>query len=357
MLTIIAVCEKQFFLQVIIKKERQMDLENVISKLNESSKTKYYKFTYKGDGRCRICPQYDGKVFPEDKLPQTHPNCKCAKETSDPIDIALGKFLPSQEYFVGRKNFNDNRRKLETKYGKQIDNNPHSEPQYKLVDMIKRDGYIMALYRHIAIREGKFARPYPDGKNIPTVGVGANMTEEYIIRELLNMKAISLNTANTLRNFHRYDKNSQDTINLYLERQLKLTEHQIQQLFEKSFTVAQKDAQSVLSKGKWIKQKDKNGKSYMIWNDNVVDNTTWQKMPDSVKAICVDLSFNTGGNQLAKYKNFIKAVKAEDYRRAALELLDSRDFNKNINNRNTRGVAIRRRDAAIELTELAEEIQ
>ena len=29
----IAVCEKQFFLQVIIKKERQMDLENVISKL------------------------------------------------------------------------------------------------------------------------------------------------------------------------------------------------------------------------------------------------------------------------------------------------------------------------------------
>ena len=52
-----------------------------------------------------------------------------------------------------------------------------------------------------------------------------------------------------------------------------------------------------------------------------------------------------------------KAVKAEDYRRAALELLDSRDFNKNINDRNTRGVAIRRRDAAIELTELAEEIQ
>ncbi len=38
----------------------------------------------------------------------------------------------------------------------------------------------------------------------------------------------------------------------------------------------------------------------------------------------------------------------------ALELLDSRDFNSNINNRNTRGVAIRRRDAAIELTELAE---
>jgi len=87
-----------------------------------------------------------------------------------------------------------------------------------------------------------------------------------------------------------------------------------------------------------------------------IDNTMWQKMPDLVKAICVDLSFNAGGNQLAKYKNFIKAVKAEDYRRAALELLDSRDFNSNINNINTRGVAIRRRDSAIELTELAEKI-
>ena len=49
-----------------------------------------------------------------------------------------------------------------------------------------------------------------------------------------------------------------------------------------------------------------------------------------------------------------KAVKAKDYRRAALELLDSRDFNSNINNRNTRGMAIRRRDAAIELSQLAE---
>ena len=98
------------------------------------------------------------------------------------------------------------------------------------------------------------------------------------------------------------------------------------------------------------------GNAYMLWNDYAIDNIMWQKMPDLVKAICVDLSFNAGGNQLAKYKNFIKAVKAEDYRRAALELLDSRDFNSNINNINTRGVAIRRRDAAIELTELAEKI-
>ena len=356
MLTIIAVCEKQFFLQVIIKKERQMDLENVISKLNESSKTKYYKFTYQGDGKCKICPQYDGKVFPEDKLPQTHPNCKCAKETSDPIDIALGKFLPSQEYFVGRKNFNDNRRKLETKYGKQIDNNPHSAPQYKFADMIKHNGYTAALYYNIAFREGKFASPYFDGKGIPTVGVGANMTSEHIIRELLNQKIITNDTAVLLRKFNNLTLDERSVLNQQL-KQIKLSENQIQQLFVKSLTIAEKDTQRVLSRGKWETKTDANGKSYMVWQDNVTDNSIWQKMPASVKAVCVDLSFNTGGNQLAKYKNFIKAVKAEDYRRAALELLDSKDFNSNINNRNTRGVAIRRRDAAIELTELAEENQ
>ena len=116
-----------------------MGVNEIIAKLNEASKPKYYKFTYKGDGRCKICPQYDGKVFPEDKLPQTHPNCKCAKLTSDPTDISIGKYSPAVEYFIGKKNFNDSRRKLETIFGKQIDTIPHSAPQYKLADMLKRE--------------------------------------------------------------------------------------------------------------------------------------------------------------------------------------------------------------------------
>ena len=99
----------------------------------------------------------------------------------------------------------------------------------------------------------------------------------------------------------------------------------------------------------------------MAWDDNAIDNTTWQKMPDLVKAVCVDLSFNLGKRGMRNYKNFIKAVKAEDYRRAALELLDSGDYRDNIkttptSNPKNPGLAKRRRDAAIELTELAEKI-
>ena len=338
-----------------------MDVNEIIVKLNKASKTKYYKFTYKGDGRCKICPQYDGKVFPEDKLPQTHPNCKCAKLTSDPTDIAIGKFSPALEYFIGKNNFNDSRRKLETIFGKQIDTIPHSEPQYKLSDMIKRDGYVMALYRHIAFREKKESIPYLDGKLIPTVGVGANMTEEYIIKELLNMKAISPTTADILRKFKNLNEYSRQREIERLKLQIKLNENQMMRLFAKSFTVARNDAQSVLSKGKWVKQKDKNGKVYMAWDDNAIDNITWQKMPDLVKAVCVDLSFNLGKQRMGKYKSFIKAVKAEDYRRAALELLNSGDYRDNIKTDPSKepknpGLAKRRRDAAIELTELAEKI-
>ena len=338
-----------------------MGVNEIIAKLNETSKPKYYKFTYKGDGRCKICPQYNGKVFPEDKLPQTHPNCKCAKLTSDPTDIAIGKFSPAVEYFIGKNNFNDSRRKLETIFGKQIDTIPHSKPQKKLGDMLKREKFKDALYAHIADREEVRKLPYLDGKFIPTIGIGINMMEETNIRKLLNMKVISQSNANLLRNFKGLSIYSKRREIERLQKQIRLTDGQIKDLFEDSFRGATADAQKVFSKGKWVKQKDKNGKVYMAWDDNAVDNTTWQKMPDLVKAICVDLSFNLGKRGMGKYKSFIKAVKAEDYRRAALELLNSGDYRDNIKTTPTSkpknpGLAKRRRDAAIELTELAEKM-
>lgn len=339
------------------ERAERMDLDETMHKLDNASRKKYYKFVYKGDGKCEICSQYDGRVFSDENLPETHPNCKCAEETDDPVDIALGKFYPAKEYYIGSKNFNATRRKLETKYGRQIDDTPHSAPQFRLGDNIRRLGYNNALYRNIAFREGKFSRPYPDGNGIPTVGVGANMTEAYIINELLAMGVISRETASELRAFGRLDKGQQDELVARLQKDVGLTEDQIQRLFSISREIAQKDAQQILSKGKWLRGKDKNGNPIMVWCDGVRDNDTWRKMPDVAKAICVDLSFNIGSVKMAKYKNFIRAVKAEDYRRAALELLDSQDFNANKDTTKGDGVAKRRRDAAIELTELAEELQ
>ena len=78
------------------RREKKMDLEETMNKLNDASRKKYYKFVYKGDGSCKICSQYDGRVFSDENLPETHPNCKCAEKTDDPVDIALGKFYPAE---------------------------------------------------------------------------------------------------------------------------------------------------------------------------------------------------------------------------------------------------------------------
>jgi len=332
-----------------------MDLDKVASQLNDISKTKYYKFVYKGNGSCKICSRYNGKVFSEQNLPETHPNCRCAEETDDPVDIALGKFPPPGEYDIGSKNFNDSRRKLEEEYGGQINSESHSAPQLRLGNNIKRDGYNTALYRHIAFREGKYSSLYFDSNNIPSIGVGTNLKEEYIIKELLRIKAISPETATRLRAYRpTNDRQKQDELRQHMSY-VKLTENQMRHLFDISLKVAREDARQVFSTGKWVKEKDKDGNVVMKWNDYEIDNDTWGEMPDQVKAICVDLSFNLGSTRMAKYKNFIKAVKAKDYRRAALELLDSRDFYGNIKKGLMNGIAKRRLDAAIELSELAEE--
>ena len=332
-----------------------MTAKEITSLLNQTGKTKYYKFVYKGDGSCKICSQYDGKVFPDLNFPETHPNCRCAEETNDPVDIALGKFSPSMEYYVGNKNFNDSRRKLEENYGLWINSESHSSPQLRLGDNIERYGYNTALYRHIAFREGKSPTLYFDNNNIPSIGVGANLRERYILDELLRMKAITQETAARLRAYRPTgDKQKQDELRRHMSY-VRLNEVQMQRLFDISSEVAQGDTRQIFSKGKWLRGKDGNGRIVMAWSDGARDNDTWREMPPMVRAICVDLSFNLGSVRMSKYQNFIKAIKAKDYRRAALELLDSRDFKNSMHKDKMDGLAKRRLDAAIELSELAEE--
>ena len=348
-----------------------MDLEKLtemVKDLTEGAavKKKYYKFVYKGDGRCKICSRYDGRVFSGGNLPRTHPNCKCARETTDPVDIALGKFQPPTEYFVKKVNFNAGRRDLEREYGVQIDGNPHSAPQYKLADMIKKHNYITAMYRHLCLREKKAERPYLDSKDIPTIGIGANMTEEGVISKLKSMGLITRETEDILRGYDRNDKNQRLALEQYLTRlNLKLEESQILNLFVVSLRNAEDDVRKRLRPGRWISKKDPDGNTFMEWKEEPqkIDDAAWKNMHPLVKAICVDLAFNLGGPRFSEYKSFIKAVNAGDYRRAALELLNSDDYRNNIkpvdktrDEKSNLGLAYRRRDAAIELTKLAEEM-
>jgi len=355
-------------------RKKEMDINKLAEMVNDFTEKnycnryekKYYKFVYKGAGRCKICSRYNGRVFSEEDLPRTHPNCKCARETTDPADIALGKFQPRTEYFVGKVNFNANRRDLEEKYGVQIDGNPHSAPQYRLADMIKKSNYVTALYRHLCLREKKAKRPYLDGSDIPTIGIGANMTEESVINKLKSMGLITRETEDILRNYDHNDKNQRLAMEQYLSRlNLKLEDSQILQLFGASLQNAENDVKKRLRPGKWISKQDPDGNTFMEWKDEPrkISDAEWKSMNPLVKAICVDLAFNLGGPRFSNYESFIKAVNAGDYRRAALELLNSDDYRNNIKpvdkaekKKRNLGLAYRRRDAAIELTKLAEEM-
>ena len=263
-------------------------------------------------------------------------------------------------------NFNAGRRDLEREYGVQIDGNPHSAPQYKLADMIKKSTYVTALYRNLCFREKKAERPYLDGNGIPTIGIGANMTEESVINKLKSMGLITRETEDILRGYDHNDKNQRVAMEQYLKRlNLELKDSQILQLFGASLQDAENDVKKRLRPGKWISKKDPDGNTFMEWKDEPqkIDDAAWKNMHPLVKTICVDLAFNLGGPRFSEYKSFIKAVNAGDYRRAALELLNSDDYRNNIRpvdktRKETRnlGLAYRRRDAAIELTKLAEEM-
>ncbi|MDR0932155.1 MAG: hypothetical protein LBM70_03940 [Victivallales bacterium] len=338
-----------------------MDTEKIITLLNEKSKIQYYKFTYRGDGSCRICQQYNGKVFRDDEIPYTHPNCKCAKITQDPVDIAMGKYQPKLDYYVEGNDFNKNRAQIEDKYGRIIDSSKFSTPGYELADNIAKKGLKRAIFEHKILREGKKSKPYFDGKNIPTVGIGINMIANR--NRLLKKNIINQSQCDMLKWWNELSLNEREKNKNRLSNALqdiRLTDEQIFLLFSEDCTDAENSAKDIICRGGWIEKTRKDGIKYKEWNESFTNNRAWAKLPELAKAICADMAFNLGKAGLKGYPSFVKAVKAGDYRRAAIELIDSADYKNNIKtSSNPRpanpGLAKRRLDAAIELTKLADE--
>ncbi len=141
---------------------------------------------------------------------------------------------------------------------------------------------------------------------------------------------------------------------------VQLTEEQMFSFLKEDCQKAENAAKDVICKGGWIEKTRQDGTKYMEWSDSLVDKNAWDRLPDLVKAICADMVFNLGKGGFKNYPSFIKAIKAGDYRRAAMELLKSIDYESNIKTPTNPepknpGLAKRRLDAAIELTKLAEE--
>lgn len=94
-----------------------------------------------------------------------------------------------------------------------------------------------------------------------------------------------------------------------------ITEQQANYLLDEALRVAISDAQSIVA----------NFNSY----------------PETVQSILVDMSYNLGGNKLAKFKNMIQAINSKNYKLAADEMVNSAWYGQ-VGNRSKRLVELMR---------------
>ena len=55
---------------------------------------------------------------------------------------------------------------------------------------------------------------------------------------------------------------------------------------------------------------------------------TWHNLPDMVQVVLADMAFNLGFHRLSKFRRMIKAVNANDFQTASIEMLDSKWANQ-----------------------------
>ena len=55
---------------------------------------------------------------------------------------------------------------------------------------------------------------------------------------------------------------------------------------------------------------------------------SFNRLPETIQHVLVNMCFNLGGTRLSKFKNMLKACKAGDWKQMAVEMEDSRWFNQ-----------------------------
>jgi lysozyme len=151
-------------------------------------------------------------------------------------------------------------------------------------------------YNMIALNEGVKPKVYKDSKGHKTIGVGFNL-EDAGNQKILKKEGIDINELLNGR---------------------ELSDQEIKTLYNHSLTQAFNDAQKF----------DKN----------------FAKRPEKVKKAIVDMSFNLGLTRLNKFKKMREGLEANDYSKAADEMVDS-EWYKQVKSRGPRTVNLMRSSA------------
>lgn len=131
------------------------------------------------------------------------------------------------------------------------------------------------LFKQLKHHEGMKRKMYKDSKGIPTIGIGFNLTDKSNIAFL---KSIGLSPREIFNG-------------------KPLSDSQILKLYQHSVAQAQKDVQSVIP--------------------------NFNRHPESVKLVLIDMMFNLGKPRFKGFKKMIKAVNNQDYKTASDEMVDS----------------------------------
>jgi len=138
--------------------------------------------------------------------------------------------------------------------------------------------------------EGFSNSAYLDSQNIPTIGVGVNLTnphnQELISQLDINNKGVGVVTVDDLI------KDSRSNNKIY-----NLSDEQVELLFNKSLELAESDARQFLP--------------------------NLENYPDEVRKVLVDMSFNLGLSKLLEFKKMRKALINQDYQEATKQMINS----------------------------------
>lgn len=124
--------------------------------------------------------------------------------------------------------------------------------------------------------EGVKPKMYYDSRGIPTIGVGFN-----------------LNRADSLQKLNAVGANPQ----LIKTGKAGLSDDQISKLLIQDLTAAHNDAQQLVQ--------------------------NWEVLPDSVKGVLVEMTFNLGKRGLSEFQNFLGYINSGNYQKAGDEMLRS----------------------------------
>ena len=156
--------------------------------------------------------------------------------------------------------------------------------------------------------EGDRTRPYPDPSGVPTIGVGRNLRGNGISVTELQAIVTEIDYGVVLRETHvqggRVRIGSLQLANRIFTKPL--TEHDIQLLLTDDLNNVRKEAVGVFGQA------------------------VWQSISELRKEAILDVVFNLGLTRFKGFVNFIGAVKAGNWDKAASELLLSDAARKNI---------------------------